>query len=454
MKKIILLIPILLIISLMFNPLGNVYGYSVEYEIFGPRIKKPPNVCAIIPETDNYLNGNRLERFLKESKTAIIEWENHLKSKSVKTRYNWEINYIEIPVEKQAGYNYSECDVFIRFQPMPEDPNDWYKKAGETLFEASSTGRATIIVYYVAIETCRTEDARYVYYDPCYSDINTRTSDQIGTVIRHEFGHTLGLGHYVSDNESLNLQWATGENPPPSIMVIFSHENRGQNKILPFDVEQVFSMYGYDGFNLFKEKDKIIFKSISVQKEQYIIVPDETTTVTIFGNITKGNVLEGIPVVLTINKPDETNEEIKTAVSEDGLFEINYFIDKSSAIGIYELQASYQDYLSEEFFFDVSLEEEITLESSEKIPKWIKNIAKSWSNDKIDQNDFVSSIQYLIDEEIILVSPTNLEQIHNGRNIPTWIKNSTSWWTDGLITEDEYLNGIQFLIENGHMWLR
>ncbi len=454
MKKIILVIPILMLIILMFNNLGNVYGYSVDYENFGPRIKKPPNVCVIIPETDNYLNENTLERFLKESRNAILEWENHLKSKADKFRYNWEINYIQIPVEKQDGYNYSECDVFIHFQPKPDDPNDWYKKVGESIFEVGSTGRATIIAYYNAIETCITEDAKYVYYDPCYSDINTRTSDQIGTLIRHEFGHTLGLGHYISDNDDLNLQWAKGENPPPSIMVIFSNENTEQTRILPYDVEQVFSMYGLEGFNLSKEKEKIIFESISVQKEQYIVIPYEITTVSIFGNIAEGYVLKGIPVFLTIIKPDETNEEIKSAVSDDGSFEINYLIDTSSSTGTYRLQASYRDYLSDDFFFDVSLEERITLESSEKIPNWIKKIAKSWSNDKIDENDFVSGIQYLVDEEIIHVSPTNLEQIHYSRNVPSWIKISTSWWAEGLISEDEYLNGIQFLIENGHMWLR
>jgi len=247
-------------IFLMFSTLGNVYGYSVEYENFGPQIKKPPNVCVIIPEMDNYLNGNRLERFLKESKNAISEWENHLKSKADQFRYNWEINFIQISVEKQEEYNYSECDVFINFQPIPEDPNDWYKKAGESIYEAGSTGRATIIAYYVAIETCITEDAKYVYYDPCYSDINTRTSDQIGTLIRHEFGHALGLGHYISDDDDLNLQWATGLNPPPSIMVIFSHENTKQNRILPFDIEQVFSIYGQEGFNLFIEMEKSIRK--------------------------------------------------------------------------------------------------------------------------------------------------------------------------------------------------
>ena len=75
MKKIILVIPILMLIILMFNNLGNVYGYSVDYENFGPRIKKLPNVCVIIPETDNYLNENTLERFLKESRNAILEWE-------------------------------------------------------------------------------------------------------------------------------------------------------------------------------------------------------------------------------------------------------------------------------------------------------------------------------------------------------------------------------------------
>jgi hypothetical protein len=67
-------------------------------------------------------------------------------------------------------------------------------------------------------------------------------------VIRHEFGHALGLGHYISDDNNINLKWARGEATAPSIMVIFSHEVASENKIHPIDIEKVISLYGPDGF--------------------------------------------------------------------------------------------------------------------------------------------------------------------------------------------------------------
>jgi hypothetical protein len=41
--------------------------------------------------------------------------------------------------------------------------------------------------------------------------------------------------------------------------------------------------------------------------------------------------------------------------------------------------------------------------SSQKIPDWIKNNAKWWSEGKIGNGDFVKGIQYLIQNGIIAI---------------------------------------------------
>jgi len=41
--------------------------------------------------------------------------------------------------------------------------------------------------------------------------------------------------------------------------------------------------------------------------------------------------------------------------------------------------------------------------SVEKIPDWIKNNAKWWSEGKIPDDDFISGIKYLVEQGIIRV---------------------------------------------------
>jgi len=37
--------------------------------------------------------------------------------------------------------------------------------------------------------------------------------------------------------------------------------------------------------------------------------------------------------------------------------------------------------------------------------------------------------------------------------IPDWIKNNAGWWADGLIDDSSFVSGIQWLITNGIMML-
>ena len=85
-----------------------------------------------------------------------------------------------------------------------------------------------------------------------------------------------------------------------------------------------------------------------------------------------------------------------------------------------------------------------------KIPDWIKNTARWWSNDQIKDTEFVSAIQYLIKEEIMTIPPTS-SGVSSTEGIPNWIKNTAGWWADGLIKDTEFVSGIQYLITNGIM---
>ena len=44
--------------------------------------------------------------------------------------------------------------------------------------------------------------------------------------------------------------------------------------------------------------------------------------------------------------------------------------------------------------------------TSESVPDWIKNNAKWWSEDLIEDTDFINGIEYLIQKQIIVILKT------------------------------------------------
>jgi len=81
------------------------------------------------------------------------------------------------------------------------------------------------------------------------------------------------------------------------------------------------------------------------------------------------------------------------------------------------------------------------------IPVWIKSNAKWWSDDEIDNENFISGIEYLVNEGIIKVSLTDTTDTSISE-IPTWIKNNAGWWAEEMISDDEFLLGIEWLVKN------
>jgi len=90
------------------------------------------------------------------------------------------------------------------------------------------------------------------------------------------------------------------------------------------------------------------------------------------------------------------------------------------------------------------------LESSPKIPDWIRNNAEWWAQGAIGDSDFVSGIQYLIKEGILQIPKTTQTSSSDGtEEIPSWIKNNADWWSQGLISDGDFVKGIQYLVEQG-----
>jgi len=134
-----------------------------------------------------------------------------------------------------------------------------------------------------------------------------------------------------------------------------------------------------------------------------------------------------------------------------------------SSSGVFDLaQIAYNKILQLDPEFDEPLESITTASTSlekkdsgliqekEKVPGWIKNNAKWWSEGQIGDSDFVNGIQFMIKEKIINI-PNLPEQASETaeEQVPDWIRNNAGWWANGLISEDDFVNGIKYLVEHG-----
>jgi len=99
----------------------------------------------------------------------------------------------------------------------------------------------------------------------------------------------------------------------------------------------------------------------------------------------------------------------------------------------------------------------------QRVPLWIKNNAGWWATDQIDDSSFLQGIQYLIQEGIMIIPPTESSDDSDAipdagqralafdQHVPVWIKSNAGWWATDQIDDSSFLLGIQYLIQEGIM---
>jgi len=83
--------------------------------------------------------------------------------------------------------------------------------------------------------------------------------------------------------------------------------------------------------------------------------------------------------------------------------------------------------------------------SDVEIPSWVKDVAGFWCGSEIDNASFIEAIQYLINNDVIMI-PATASSGSGAQEIPNWIKNNVCYWSQGLITNSVFASGLHYFI--------
>ncbi len=94
--------------------------------------------------------------------------------------------------------------------------------------------------------------------------------------------------------------------------------------------------------------------------------------------------------------------------------------------------------------------DKISNTGDEQLPSWLKSNAKWWASGQLNDSEFTSGIQFLIEQDLITISNNEISQSTSSElQAPHWIKNTAGWWADGLVSDDEFVSGLEHLVNNG-----
>ena len=179
--------------------------------------------------------------------------------------------------------------------------------------------------------------------------------------------------------------------------------------------------------------------TLEIDNEELMMSKVKTVIAKITGTIK--NYERGTPIILTIQKPDTTTEEISVNGKKTGEFTARITIRDGWPLGVYQVNVTYKERALGTVSFVLN---EI------EIPSWIKNNAKWWSEGTISDSDFTTGIQYMINENIMVISglPEQAAEATQ-EQVPQWIRNNAGWWANGLISDNDFVSGIKYLVEQG-----
>jgi hypothetical protein len=147
----------------------------------------------------------------------------------------------------------------------------------------------------------------------------------------------------------------------------------------------------------------------------------------------------GIPMSVLITTPDGNTQNFAAIVSSSGNYRSVISINENSMVGVYDIELSHNGEYVKTISFVISEQE---------IPQWIKNNAKWWSSNTVSDSEFISGLEFMIEEGLITIYPGTSIAISEPV-IPQWIKNNAKWWASDQISDEDFVKSIQYLVKKG-----
>ena len=163
----------------------------------------------------------------------------------------------------------------------------------------------------------------------------------------------------------------------------------------------------------------------------------QTSEVVLTGTV--ADYIQGTTLDITFVGPNQSYETFSVYATKNGDYKVVFTIKDNSLIGKYDIDINYRGKKIGETSFYVS---------KHMVAEWIKNNARWWADNQISDADFLSGIEHLIQEKIIII-PDSIKSTNKDQTIPLWIKNSADWWSQGKISDDEFVAALEFLVKNG-----
>jgi len=117
-----------------------------------------------------------------------------------------------------------------------------------------------------------------------------------------------------------------------------------------------------------------------------------------------------------------------------------YYIDR------YNNESNYKTWFDSQFPRD-SIYNILGYGDPVSVPDWIKENAEWWAIGEITDSDFISGIEFMLENNIIMISNVPSSGNASTEEIPIWVRNNAHWWSQNLISENEFVNSLKFLIQ-------
>lgn len=347
LKKIISVIFAILLLS---SVVGVSYAkrLEVKYEPLQNRFEGTPTFCTKEPASDPNIPESIVPILLKKTKGNLDAWIGPLKSSSPRDA-KWDVNYIEIPRGKQAEFDYSKCNVIISFLKNPPQGLADVEVLGRHYFKNNTNH---VEIYYQGYGVCETKDSTWTYWYTCQQD-SPKLIVAMEAILRHELGHAMGLGHYISEE----IFYTGGLGHPSSIMVPIldllaspSHVPIDPElmEIMPVDIAKLKEIYGNDGWGKTEKtqaKEKPSSKVIQTKQGKVII---EKLSAQISSDLYK----KGQKAEVKISHHGKT-DTYKVLVNSKGKLDYSFKITDKTVPGKYEIAMNYLGKTIKKFSYDI-----------------------------------------------------------------------------------------------------